>query len=193
MWTGLYTYSSLIRDLSDVVFARAYGLPNDQGSFFMTHNSNSFCPPFNVESMADVVWITYHAIKSRKENKKFLIRIVKDFTYLNKPKTKWPTGWFPGCLRPYDSKKDPKELNFVCQTSFLGSKNMEKWKSPSQRLPFHLNRMKRKRNGIFLKLQSSNIDSILPSLQLIPISNPSSETKPIPALLVQFDSATLQH
>ena len=173
MWTGLYTYSSLIRDLSDVVFARGYGLPNDQGYFFMTHNSKSFCPPFNVESMADVVWNTYHEIKSRKENKKFLIRIVKDFTYLNKPKSKWPTGWFPGCLRPHDSIfLDSKELNFVCQTSFLNSKDIENWRPPSQPLPFHLNRMKRKMSGIVQKLRPSYIDSVLPLLQLIPIPNP---------------------
>jgi len=173
MWTGLYTYSSLISDMNDVVFARAYGLPNDQGYFFMTQNTKSFCPPFNDESTAKVAWNTYYEIKYRNEKKNSLIRIVKDFTYIYKPKTMWPTGWFPGCLRPHDSIfLDSKELNFVCQTSFLDSKDIENWRPPSQPLPFHLNRINRKRSGIVQKLRPSYIDSVLPLLQLIPIPNP---------------------
>lgn len=182
MWTGFYTPSSKIGDLNDVQH-RVYGPTSDnsairltRGEFYMVHNTQSFCPPFNDALTAEQVWNEYK-MKYRMKTAKTRIQIVKDFTYSNEPKTNWPTGWFPGCMRPYNSSTDPAELNFVCQTTFLDSKDIENWAPPSQKLPFHLNRMKvaeekwerRKRINV-RKLPSSDIDNILHTLKLIPVS-----------------------
>ena len=191
MWTGFYTPASKIGDLNDLLH-RVYGPSDNEGQFYMVKNTHSFCPPFNDESTAEQVWNTYK-MKYRFETAERDIQIVKDFTYSNEPKTNWPPGWFPGCMRPYNSSIDPIELNFVCQTNFLDSTDIENWKPLIQKLPFHLNRMKivggkwdRKRKN-FRKMPSSDIDNILHTLQLISVPNqlPSSLWRTLYLVLFQ--------
>ena len=123
MWTGFYTPASKIGDLNDLLH-RVYGPSDNEGQFYMVKNTQSFCPPFNDGSTAEQVWNTYK-MKYRFETAERDIQIVKDFTYSNEPKTNWPPGWFPGCMRPYNSSIDPIELNFVCQTNFVAHQRQE--------------------------------------------------------------------
>jgi hypothetical protein len=170
MWTGLVTYTADMIDLENELQTLVYGLPEHKGVFSLLDNAQSFCPPFNDQLTVQQVWKTYKATRLSEE-KYPVIRLVKDFTYSNKPKCNWPTGWFPGCLRPYDPATDPKELNFVCQTNFIEPKDIQNWSVSRQKLPFHLNRMETVDGRWDRQLPSSDIDSVLASLKLIPVSN----------------------